>query len=126
VVTFGGNDAGFVHPPFDEFAGVDGLAKQFASVRSESAEQHQVLGAVDHVDGVELDEAQIVDGSPHMAPIDASGRPGPRQPVGPHCESACCLSTDVASGHRQLSECSGKDCHGHTNHDVADRAAVEL
>lgn len=68
----GGHMAGFVHPILKQFAGLGGLSDQRPRMRAEARKQREFLAADQHVDRIDLDEANLIEHLAEMTAIDAA------------------------------------------------------
>ena len=80
--VLGRHVGGDVGPVLEQLAGGDGVGDQRARVGAEAGEQRQLVAAHEHVDGVDLDEADVVEDAPEVLAGDPAGRPRARRDPG--------------------------------------------
>ena len=68
------HDGRHVGPVLEQLTGFERVGQQVARMRPESGEEGQLLTAHEHVDGVDLDDADAIEHLPHVAAVDPSGR----------------------------------------------------
>ena len=95
-------------PVLEQLAGGDGVGDQRAGVRPEAGEQRQLLAAHEHVDGVDLDQADVVEHAAEVPAGDPAGRPRPGEALGGERDAAGRVGGET-SGH-QPGRCGTASC----------------
>ena len=97
---------GDVGPVLEQLAGGDGIGDQRARVRAEASEQGEFLAAYEDVDGVDLDQPDVVEHAAQVLAGDTAGRAWPGEPLGCEGDASGRVSGE-ARGHARSPARSG-------------------